>query len=72
MRRKSEQSFNEYEAGQSLLLSRQDTRIVQLEAENEGKDKAIRRLLFVVAALGLSWVVFIAVKVCRFLKIIPA
>jgi hypothetical protein len=72
MRRKSEQSFNEYEAGQSLLLSQQDTRITILETESEGKDRTIVRLIMAIVPLGLAVVGYIALRVCRFLKIIPA
>jgi hypothetical protein len=69
--RKLTQSFNEYEAGQSLLLSQKDTRIVQLETENKGKDKAMIKLIIAVVALGLAVIGFIVFRVCRFLKIIP-
>jgi hypothetical protein len=54
LRRKSEQSFNEYEAAQSLRISQRDTRIAVLEAENERKDRVIRRL-------GISGIVLIVV-----------
>jgi hypothetical protein len=70
--RKLRQSFNEYEAARSQQLSQKDTRIIQLETESEGKDRINFRLVIAVAALGLPWVGFIILKVCRFLKIIPA
>jgi hypothetical protein len=69
--RRLTQSFNEYEAEQSRLMSRKDTRIIKLEADNEGKDSLIVRLIIAVAALGLVVIGSIAFKVCRFLKIIP-
>jgi hypothetical protein len=72
LRRKSEQSFNEYEAAQSLQRSQKDTRITILETENKGKDRINFRLVIAVAFLGLPWAGFIVFKVCRFLKIIPA
>jgi hypothetical protein len=72
MSRKLTQSFNEYEAAQSRQMSQKDTRIVQLETENKGKDRVNFRLAIAVAILGLPWVGFIVFKVCRFLKIIPA
>jgi hypothetical protein len=52
LNRRLTQSFNEYEAGQSLLMSQKDTRIVQLETENEGKDKIIFRLIITVILMG--------------------
>jgi hypothetical protein len=72
MRQKLTQSFNEYEAGQSLQMSQKDTRIVQLETENEGKDRTIIRLIKAFVALGVAVAGYIAFRVCRFLKIIPA
>jgi hypothetical protein len=72
LRRKSEQSFNEYEAAQSLQMSQKDTRIVQLETESEGKDRTIVRLIMAVGPMGLAVAGYIAFRVCRFLKIIPA
>jgi chromosome segregation ATPase len=71
LNRKLTQSFNEYEADQSRLISRKDTRIVQLETENEQKDKVIFRLIAAVSTLALAVVGYIAFRVCRFLKIIP-
>jgi hypothetical protein len=70
--RKLRQSFNEYEAAQSLLLSQQDTRIVQLETESKGKDRTILRLIMAFVPLGLAVAGYIVFRVCRFLKIIPA
>jgi hypothetical protein len=63
LNRKLTLSFSEYEAAQSLLMSRKDTRIVQLETENEGKGKVIFRLIIAAALLGLGLVIPIAVKI---------
>jgi hypothetical protein len=63
LRRKSEQLFSEYEAAQSLQMSQKDTRIAVLEAESEGKDKAILRLVIAVAVLGLGLALYTALKV---------
>jgi hypothetical protein len=71
LRRKSEQLFNEYEAAQSLQMSQQATRIIQLETENKGKDRTIVRLIMAVVPLGLAVAGYIVFRVCRFLKIIP-
>jgi hypothetical protein len=65
------ESFNRYEAEQSLLMSQKDTRIGVLEAENEGKRRIIGRLVIAVIALGAAWLVYAARKVFRFLKISP-
>jgi hypothetical protein len=61
--KKSEQLFNEYEAGQFLLMSQKDTQIVTLKAENKGKDRVILRLIIVVVALGLGVIIPIIIKV---------
>jgi hypothetical protein len=66
--RKLTQSFNEYEAGQSLQMSQKDTRIVQLETESEGKDRLIVRLGIAAAVMVLAWVGFAVVKVTGKLK----
>jgi predicted nuclease with TOPRIM domain len=66
--RKLTQSFNEYEAAQSLQMSQKDTRIVQLETENKGKDRLIVRLIMAVAALGLPWVGLAVVKLAGKLR----
>jgi hypothetical protein len=70
--RKLTQSFNEYEAAQSLQMSQNDTRIIQLETENKGKDRTIVKLIMAIVPLGLAVAGYIALRVCRFLKIIPA
>jgi hypothetical protein len=72
MRRKSEQLFNEYEAAQSRVISLKDTQITILETENGGKDRTIVRLVKAFVALGVAVAGYIAFRVCRFLKIIPA
>jgi chromosome segregation ATPase len=66
------QLFNEYEAAQSRVISLKDTQIAILGTENERKDKTIVRLIKALAPLGLAVIGYIAFRVCRFLKIIPA
>jgi hypothetical protein len=61
-------SFNEYEQEQSLLLSRKDTRIARLETENEGKDRAIVRLVIALAIMGLSVIGYGAVKIAKIFR----
>jgi hypothetical protein len=56
------QSFNEYGREQSLLLSRKDTQIAGLEAENEAKGRATVRLAVAVAAMGLAIILYAAAK----------
>jgi hypothetical protein len=71
LRQRLTQSFNEYETGQSRLMSQKDTRIVHLETENKGKETVIVRRIIAASALALAWAGFIALRVCRFLKIVP-
>jgi predicted nuclease with TOPRIM domain len=63
--RKLTQSFNEYEAAQSLQMSQKDTRITILETESKGKDRTIVRLIMAIAAMGLGIVIPMAVKIVR-------
>jgi hypothetical protein len=58
-------SFNGYAQEQSLLLSRKDTRIIQLETENKGKGRAIARLVMALAIMGLGIIGYSAVKIFR-------
>jgi hypothetical protein len=63
LNRKLTLSFNEYEAAQSLLMSRKDTHIIQLETENKGKDRLILRLIIAAVLLGLGIVIPLAIKI---------
>jgi hypothetical protein len=63
--RKLTQSFNEYEADRSLLMSRKDTRIAELEAESEKKDRLITKFALAVIALGLVVVAPLAAKAAK-------
>jgi hypothetical protein len=58
-------SFDEYEAGQSLLMSQKDTQILKLETENKGKDKIIVRLIIVAVLLGAGIVSLIVMKIVK-------
>jgi hypothetical protein len=71
-------SFNAYEAGQFLRMSRKDTELAAKDRELAGqrletekyKGKSSARLI-VIIALAAAWAIFIAFKVCRFFRIIP-
>jgi predicted nuclease with TOPRIM domain len=54
--------FNEYEQDQSLLMSRKDTRIVELETENEGRSKLITRLIIAVVLLGTGLIASVVLR----------
>jgi transposase len=72
-------SFNAYEADQSRRMSRKDTELAAKDRELAGqrletekyKGKSGTRLI-VIIALATAWIAFIAFKVCRFPRIIPA
>jgi hypothetical protein len=49
--------FNEYEQDQSLLMSRKDTLIIELEAENKTKNKVIILLAVTVAGIVILFAV---------------
>ena len=77
-RRKLEQSFNEFEAEQSALLSLKNGEITSLIQEKADKTtqaekykgKAETRLVMIIALAG-AWALFIGIKVCRFFRILP-
>jgi hypothetical protein len=56
------QFFNEYEAAQSRLISRRDTQIAVLEAENERQGRVIRRLGISSFVVGLLLVLYTVLK----------
>jgi hypothetical protein len=71
-----EQSFNEYEAGQSALISSRNGEIAELQAElaartleSEQHKSTGRQRLIIIAVLAGAWVLFIALKICRAVKL---
>jgi sucrose-6-phosphate hydrolase SacC (GH32 family) len=62
-------SFNGYEQEQSLLLSRKDTQIARLETENEGKDRAIVRLVTALAITGAGIIGYSAFKILKIFRV---
>lgn len=71
------ESFNRYEQGMLTLISLKNGEIANLKEEKTAKVleaetyKGIaRNRLVVVIALGAAWIIFIAFKICRFLKLI--
>ena len=76
--RKSEQLFNEYEKDQLEKISLKNGEIADLKAEaaaeKQGRTKAegtaALRLAIIIALVAII-VLYIAYKVCRFLRIIP-
>jgi hypothetical protein len=65
LNRRLTQSFSEYEADQSRLLSQRDTRIILLEAESKKKGQIIRRLVVTVVLMGLGILVPLVIKIAR-------
>jgi hypothetical protein len=55
LNQKLTQSFNEYEAAQSLILSQKNTRIIQLETENKAKNGIIAGLVTALVLMAL-WI----------------
>jgi hypothetical protein len=77
MQRRSEQSFNKYEADQLMRLSLKNGEIADLEdkaateklEKEKYKGQATSRLIIIIA-LGALIVLYIAFKVCRFFRLI--
>jgi uncharacterized membrane protein len=57
--------FSEYESGQSLLMSRKDTQIAALEAENKRRGAVIAKLAAVLGMAVLGAACFVAAKLLR-------
>ena len=68
LNRSLRQSFNEYEAESLMTISLKNGEIADLKKEAEKHKGASRSRLIVIIALAGSWVVFIAFKMCRFLR----
>jgi predicted RNase H-like nuclease (RuvC/YqgF family) len=75
--RELQRSFNEYEAGQLILISSKNGEIADLKQviaetalEAEARKGIARSRLILIIALAGAWVVFIAFKACRFFKIV--
>jgi phosphatidate phosphatase APP1 len=77
LQRRSEQSFNKYEADQLMRLSLKNGEIAYLEdkvateklEKEKYKGQATSRLIIIIA-LGALIVLFIAFKICRFFRLI--
>jgi DNA anti-recombination protein RmuC len=69
--RKLTASFSEYEAEVFRTISRRDTRIGQLAAENEKLSGENRTLLTIVIAAGAAVLLFAVFKILRFFKKLP-
>jgi Mg2+ and Co2+ transporter CorA len=63
--RKLTLSFNEYEAGQSLLMSQKDTQILKLQTENNAKKRTILALTITVVLGALIIFGFWGVNIPR-------
>jgi ABC-type transporter Mla subunit MlaD len=71
-----EQSFNEYEAARSALLSSKNGEIAELRntlaaqtLETERRISAGRQRLIIIIALAGAWALYIAFRVCRAFKL---
>ncbi|MDR2094301.1 MAG: hypothetical protein LBP76_02135 [Treponema sp.] len=76
--RKLELLFNEYEAGQSALISSKNGEIAGLKQKLAGQALETERYkgrsrarLITAAALAGAWAAFFAFKVCRFSRLFP-
>jgi hypothetical protein len=54
-----------------MIQAEKDREITELKVSNKGVKGQRNSLIVIAAFLGLAWVVYIACKVCKKLKIIP-
>lgn len=78
LNRALQQSFNEYEAENLMMISIKNGEIATLKQEKADKTTLIEKYkgrwisaMIIAGALGLAWAIFIGVKVCRIFKVLP-